>query len=220
MQIDRRRFMRLSVMAALMDAAGCCHTSPVIMPKITPPPTPPLPVVPADTLWVDISGLYLLEELDGSMMIHLIDADAIGMSLHRGMLTARKSILEDSQMTKPDPAHVQNDNTPNELWMWDLKGRCTMPLSDSGDDLTALKTSSEDSAEIPSDAGWNSKARIADLQSCCGATRITKENAVASTLALTHGQVAMSQTGRRGIARGLAVHRPKPSSADDPSTEQ
>jgi hypothetical protein len=150
---------------------------------------------------VYISGLYLVEELEAAMMVHLVDSHAVGVSPHLAQLQALKSIIDDTQTTKPDAAHVLMANTPNETWVWDLKGRwVTMPPSDSGDDdLTPLGTSTEDANEVPSgDAGWNSRARIADLRACGGATRITNENAVASTMMLTHGQVDVLDPGGPG----------------------
>jgi hypothetical protein len=191
MPIDRRRFMQLGAMAALMDAAGCCP-SPLHMTKIPAPPAPTPPAPPPNTLWVNISGLYLLEELDAAMLVHLVDAEAIGMTPHRAMLQVKKSMLDDLKTGKPD--HVLG--TSDETWVWDLKGRwVTMPVSGSGgDDLKPIGTSTEDDAEIPmTEAGWNSKARIPDLRTICGATKITNERAVASTMGLTHGQVNVLQ---------------------------
>jgi hypothetical protein len=146
---------------------------------------------PPTDLRVNIDGLYLVEEKGKAASIHLIDAAGVGMAAHLPQLKVLASTIDQSQTTKPDPAHVIPAGS-DEFWLWDLQGvDVTMPSSDSGnDDFTLPGSSADDGLDIPaSDAGWNSLARLPDLKVCCGATKIDKPQLFASSIALRHGRL-------------------------------
>ena len=194
MYIHRRRFVQLGAMTVLANAAGCGCPKTLRMHVVSVVPSG-LPTLPPNTLGIDFEGLYLLEEKGSAMAVHLVDAHEIGMSPHRAQLRAFKSTIDDTQTMRPQ--HVEPYGN-DEIWVWDLDQRqVTTPRSDSGDDdLTPLGNSTEDTAEIPTtEDGWNSRARIADLRLCCGATKITEKSAIASTVNLTHGRVDVLNPG-------------------------
>ncbi len=56
--------------------------------------------------------------------------------------------------------------------------------------MTLDGTSADDALPVPkNDAGWHSFARVPDLRTLCGASKITKFDAFASSMTLTHGHL-------------------------------
>jgi hypothetical protein len=180
---NRRRFIQLGAMTMLAEP-GCCQALHFMLPSTPHQPTP-------SQLTVAFQGLYLIEEKPSSMAmaIHLIDGPAVGIPEHVPQLSALASTIDKTGTAQPAKiVQVAGD----EVWIWGLTGvDVTTPPPDSGgNDLAPLGVSAEDTSDIPTTAaGWNSRARLADLSLCCGATKITKPDALASSIILTHGQV-------------------------------
>ncbi len=152
---------------------------------------PPLAVA-GPRLSVTIQGLYVVERKGSQAVVHLIDAAKVGMPAHRAELTVLASLLDQAKTSAPtrkDPAGGGNEN-----WVWDLTGvNVTMPPSpNGGNDLSEDQPSSEDSLDIPTtDAGWQSPARRLDLKMTCGASHITRYDAMTSSISLTHGHLGV-----------------------------
>lgn len=189
MQLDRRHFIQLGV-AAAFAGSGCDGSSKPSAPA--PAGTTTAGSGKPDYLTIGFEGLYVIEEKGSSMLVHLVDATAVGMPAHLARLKALASTIDQAQTAKPDPAHIIPVGRGDEYWLWDLKGYAvtTPPSEKGGDDLTKPNNSSEDGVDIPTtDAGWNSLARVPDLRVCCGASKITNTAALASSVTLTHGQL-------------------------------
>ncbi len=189
MHIDRRRFIQLGALTVLAEP-GCCQLH-FMLPSTPRQPTP-------NRLSVDFEGLYLVEEKTSSMAIHLINGQAVGMPEHVPQLSAMASTIDKSRTAQPAKiVPIAGD----EVWIWGLVGvDVTGPPSGTGvADLTPLGVTGEDANEIPTtDTGWNSRARLADLSVCCGATRITRLDGLATSVILTHGQVDVLNPGGIG----------------------
>ena len=186
MSIDRRRFIQLGGMAMLAEG-GCCPK--LIKTVLSDPPSVEKPDRPPDVLAIDFEGLYLIEEKSSAMTVHVLDAKSVGMPEHLPQLRAFESTIDRCESDVPDQVIEAGSD---KRFVWNLKGvDVTAPPSDSGsNDLTPLGDSDEDSLDIPNTAdGWNSRARIADLRVCCGATQITNPKAFTSSVTLTHGRV-------------------------------
>jgi hypothetical protein len=142
-------------------------------------------------LSVTIQGLYVVERKGSQAVVHLIDATKVGMPTHRAELTVLASLLDQAKTSAPtrkDPAGSDQN------WVWDLTGvNVTMPPSpNGGNDLSEDQPSSEDSLDIPiTDAGWQSPARMLDLKTVCGASHITRYDAMTSSISLTHGHLGV-----------------------------
>lgn len=202
MSVDRRQFIRVG--AAALVASSACHktTNPEPSPQPSPGGTDGRPTASADSnrLQVTISGLYLIEEKGSSAVVHLVDATKIGMPEHRARLKVPASTIDQTKVAKPDPTHVQAAGV-DEFWIWDLAGaNVTMPSSPSAaPDLSFDPPSNEDGQDVPAtDGGWHSLARVPDLRVVCGATHITRYDAMASSVALTHGRVTVLKPGDLG----------------------
>jgi hypothetical protein len=181
MYTNRRRFIQLGAMTMLAEP-GCCQTLHFMLPSTPHQATP-------SQLTVAFQGLYLIEEKTSSMAIHLIDGPAVGIPEHVPQLSVLASTIDKTGTAQPAKVVPVGGD---EVWIWGLTGvDVTTPPPDSGgNDLAPLGVSAEDSKEIPTtDAGWNSRERLADLRVCCGATKINKVDALASSIILTHGRV-------------------------------
>jgi len=140
---------------------------------------------------VAFQGLYLIEEKTSSMAmaIHLIDGQAVGMPDHVPQLSVLASTIDQTGTAQPTKKVPLGGD---EVWIWGLTGVdvTTPPPDTGGNDLAPLGVSAEDGDPIPTtDAGWNSRERLANLRVCCDATKIDKLDALASSVILTHGQV-------------------------------
>jgi hypothetical protein len=177
MRLDRRQFIRLGSIAAL-GGYGCGGSS---------DSSNPTPGSGPKSLQIDFQGLYVLERKQPGVVVHLLDAMALGLPPHAAELSVLKSYLDEAKTSMPDRKDPAGSD---EYWVWLLQGKdVTTPVSPNGTrDLTVDESSSEDNQPIPSsEAGWHSLFRVPDLKSFCGATKITKPADFLSSIALTHG---------------------------------
>ncbi|HMF94797.1 MAG TPA: hypothetical protein VKE96_10905 [Vicinamibacterales bacterium] len=183
MKVDRRRFIELGALSVFAGNAcgGGSEQHGAGQPS-------------AIGLTIDFEGLYLVESKGSSMVVHIVDAPAVGLPTHVGQLKAVASQIDQSKTQKPDPSHIIPAGN-DEFWLWDLQGNqvTTPPAPGGSDDLSQpAPTTTEDTQDTPSTVdGWNSLFRLPDLKVCCGATKIQNAAAIASSIYLTHGRLAV-----------------------------
>ena len=182
MRFDRRDFLRISGAGALA-ALGCEQRAPTTVGDRA-------RSGPAGTLQIDFTGLVLLQQAPRSMVVHLVDGPALQLGEHVAQLWAPAAAIDQAQTARPAGTHVKHEG--EEFWLWDLKGLAvTTPAAASGEaDLTVDETSTG-SAETPAtEAAWSSLEWVPSLRTLSGATKITRPDALVSSLTLTHGHVA------------------------------
>lgn len=182
MRFDRRDFLRISGAGALA-ALGCEQRAPAGAGEQA-------RSAPAGTLQIDFTGLILLQQAARSMVVHLVDGPALQLGEHVAQLWVPAAAIDQTQTARPAPTHVKQEG--EEFWLWDLKGLpVATPAAANGEaDLTVDETATG-SAETPAtEAAWSSLEWAPSLRTLSGATRITKPEALVSSITLTHGHVA------------------------------
>lgn len=208
MRVDRRGFLRIGGASAL-TALACSTETPSENRSATTgtaPATPGALPIPAagrrggQGLHIDFKGLVLLQKQPNAMAVHLVKGEAVSLPKHVPQLWVPAIVIDQTATTKPADSHVVVIGG-SEFWLWDLDGmQVTMPPSPTGQpDLTLDETDVGSTQTPANDDGWRPLAFVPDLQALSGATKIVNKDALASSIALTHGHLESSKpTGNVG----------------------
>lgn len=205
MRVDRRDFLKISGAGALTAAAAGCNWGQ----NPSDNKQPNGRTTTGGTLRMEFSGLVLLERQAGDTLIHLVDGNAISLGAHVPQMSITADAVDITATQKPESASsVRLGGT--EFWVWDLNGvQAAAPAAPNGQAQLTFDETPVGPGEKPSnDDGWKSLSWVPDMQTLCGATKIVRRDALASSITLRHGRVEAAKPGGAGLHSVWAFTRP------------
>lgn len=172
MSVNRREFLKVGAVGFGMALSNGCTKK--------------------DELHVRLHGLLLLQKLGNKVVVHGVDAMALGVpTLHRPVLRIRKSDIDHSANNLPytriDPETL---GTTNEIWEWDLQGKQVRFHAQEPASETLTMDLSQPKWPNPGPGGtWKSTLLIPDLKKLSGATQMTPNPASLVQIPLKDGVI-------------------------------
>ena len=170
MAVNRREFVQLGVAGAAGMLGAACHW-------------------PWDrktsSLQINIKGLVIVERLAKSVTVNVVDASLIGgLMPHHPFLVVPSTLIDTAATSAPS----QPDASSTGMRLFDLANKTvTLDIGHAGPPDLEVNDDSIGPTLPPDDAHWQSIRYSAQLQTLCGATKITDRTKFFSTLAIDHG---------------------------------
>jgi hypothetical protein len=171
MSVNRREFLKVSAVGlASLNSAACWGN---------------------DELHVRLHGLLLLQKLGNKVVVHGVDAAAVGMTFHRPVLSIRKSAIDLSANNLPQTRIVPGtEGTTKETWEWDLQGKQVRFHAQEPASESLTMDVSQPTLPNPGPGGtWKSTLLLPDLKKLAGATQMTQSTASLVQIPLKDGVI-------------------------------